>query len=96
MYYFIYGSLQAIGFVPELTPYVDVGGFGPHGKTYNQSAFNEFVWIASQDLSVLAGTGFGLIGVNDEIAWSLFGRDFGHEGVFESRGETCASSASQA
>jgi hypothetical protein len=41
------------------------------------------VRIASEDFSVFAGTGLGLIGINYKVAGSLFGGDFGHERVFE-------------
>lgn len=91
--YLIDCFLQAVGLVPELASDVDVGGFGPHSEPDHQCPFDQFVGVASHDLSVLAGARLGFIGVDDEVGGSFGGGDFGHEGVFEAGGEAGSSPA---
>ena len=50
--------LETVGFVPELSADVDVGGFSAHGEADDECAFDEFVWVSAEYFSVFAGAGF--------------------------------------
>ena len=64
-------SLELQAFVPEFTSYVNIGGLSSHSKTNDQGAFNQFVWIMSENLPVLASAWFRLISVNNQVRWSV-------------------------
>lgn len=95
-FYLIYGLLEAISFNPELSSHVDVCRFGSHRESNHQRSFHELVRVSSHDLSVLARSWLRLIGVDHEIAGSLFGWIFRHEGILKSGGKAGSSSASEA
>jgi len=63
-------------FIPELSTDINVSSSCTHGKTYNQSSFDELVRIVTQNLSVLASARLGLISVNDEVGWSVLVRKY--------------------
>jgi len=44
--------------MPELSSDVDVGSFSSHCESDYQSSFHQFVRVASEDLSIFAGTRF--------------------------------------
>ena len=46
---------------------VDVAGIGPHREGRDQRAFDQRMGIVAHDLPVLAGAGFGFVGVDDEV-----------------------------
>ena len=76
--------------MPKFTPNVDVGSLGPHGEADHQRPLDQFMRIASQNLSILASARLRLVRVDDQVARPLLGGHLRHEGVFQSRGETGA------
>jgi hypothetical protein len=67
---FVDGLLHVRSLLKELATNVDVGGGGVHGTPGDEAAFDELVGVASEDLAVLAGSGFAFVGVDDEVAGS--------------------------
>jgi hypothetical protein len=67
---FIDGLLHVRGLLEELATDVDVGGGGVHGTAGDETAFDELVGVATEDFTVLAGSGFTFVGVDDEVAGS--------------------------
>lgn len=66
-----------------------------HGETGDHAAFDQRMRIVAQDFAVLAGTGLGFVGVDDEIMRTavVFLR---HEGPLETRREACATTTTKA
>jgi hypothetical protein len=62
------GALEDGGLVEELAADVDVGGGGVHGAASNEAALDELVGVLAHNLTVLAGAGLALVGVDDEVA----------------------------
>src|SRR5207248_3076304 len=54
-----------------------------HGETGDEAALQQHVRIVAQDVAILAGARFGLIGVDDEIGGPVRIRLLGHEGSFQ-------------
>src|SRR5262249_16861482 len=61
------GGLQTLALADEFTAHIDVSGNGAHCETGNEAAFHEQMRIMPHDLAVLAGTGLGFVGIDDEI-----------------------------
>ena len=72
-----------------------ISGLGSHRKPDDQSTFNELMWVVSQNLSILAGSWLGLVGVYDQVRWSTIWALLRHERVFQAGGETSSSSSSE-
>jgi hypothetical protein len=91
------GVLEDIGFVDEFATDIDVGSGRVHGSSGNEAALDELVWVLSHDLSVLASSGFTLIGIDDEITGLgvLVPVLEVHERPFQTRGETGTTSTAQ-
>src|SRR5439155_19015154 len=86
-------GLHMLRLVVELAPDIDVAGARPHADASQQAAFEQFVRVVAQDVAVLAGSRFALIGVDDEI-----GRPVAllrHERPFEPGRKTRAAAAAQ-
>src|SRR3546814_1409048 len=66
-----------------------------HREARDQRAFDQLVRIVTDDLAVLARTGFGFVGVDDEEARAVGARLLRHERPFEPRGEARAAAAAQ-
>lgn len=66
-----------------------------HGETGDHAAFDQRMRIVAQDFAVLAGAGFGFVGVDDEVMRTavIFLR---HEGPFETRREASAAATAKA
>jgi hypothetical protein len=62
--------LNAVGLEIEFAADVDVGRSGVHGPSGDETAFDQFVRIATHDLAVFACAWFTLVSVYDEITWS--------------------------
>src|ERR1700691_3237190 len=71
----------------ELAADVDVTGMHPHRAARDQTSFDEQMRIVPHDLAVLAGAGFGLVSVDDEIARTTLGL-FWHERPFDAGRES--------
>jgi hypothetical protein len=69
--------------MPKLSSDVDICSFSPHCETNNKCTFDKLMRISSQDLSIFARSGLGLVSVNNKITGSFFGNNFRHEGIFE-------------
>ena len=64
----VQGGLQDFPFPHILAADVDVGGVGPHGETGNQATLDQRVRVVAHDFPVLAGAGFGFVGVDDKVS----------------------------
>ena len=64
---FLDGALQDMGPFRELPSYIYVRGAGVQGETGDEDAFEELVRVVVNDVTILKGTGFGLVRVTDEI-----------------------------
>lgn len=65
---FVDGLLENGSFVNELSANIDVRSGGVHGPTGDETAFNQLVGVLSHNLSVLARSGFALVGVDHEVS----------------------------
>jgi hypothetical protein len=63
-------SLKDLGLVDELATDVNVSADSSHGCPGDKATLNETMRIGSHDLTILAGTWLGLIGIHDEIRWT--------------------------
>lgn len=88
------GQLHVGGFVVELAADVNVSSASTHGTTSDQAALDELMWIVSHDFSVLAGSRFALVGVDDEILWTTVG-GLVHERPFHARWETSSTATTE-
>ena len=61
------GGLQVFALADEFAAHIDVADVAGHGRAGNQAAFDQQMRIMAHDLAVLAGAGFGLVGIDDEI-----------------------------
>jgi hypothetical protein len=61
------GSLKNSSLLDEFTTDVDVGSGRVHGSARDETSLDELVWVLSHNLTVLAGSGLTLIGVDDEV-----------------------------
>jgi hypothetical protein len=61
------GSLKNSSLLDEFTTDVDVGSGRVHGSARDEASLDELVWVLSHNLTVLAGSGLTLIGVDDEV-----------------------------
>ena len=89
------GGLEMLALADEFAAHIDVAHIAGHGRAGNQAAFNQQMRIVAHDLAVLAGAGFRLVGIDDEIMRTL-ANHLGHEGPFEAGGEASAAAAAQA
>src|SRR5262245_47768175 len=69
--------LKALAFAYELAAHVGVTGVRAHGEGCQQRTLDQQMRIMAHDLAVLARAGFGLIGIDHEIAWTriVLGRE---------------------
>ena len=76
-------GLQMFALPDEFAADVNVTGMGAHREARDQTALDEEMRIVPHDLAVLAGPGFGFIGVDHEIARPSVGGFLGHERPFQ-------------
>ena len=88
-------GIENTRFVMEFAAAVDIGRAGAHRETGQQTALDQLVRIVTHDLAVLAGTGFGFVGVHDQIGRTA-GVFLRHERPFEACRETGTATAAQA
>jgi len=91
------GSLKNSSLLDEFTTDVDVGSGRVHGSARDEASLDELVWVLSHNLTVLAGSGLTLIGVDDEVTGLVVLVPVleVHERPFETRGETSTTSSSE-
>src|SRR5690606_18697423 len=65
------------------------------GAGSKQAPFHQMMRIMTQDIAVLAGTGLGFVGIDQQVMRAAV-TDLGHEGPFERSRETGATPAAQA
>jgi hypothetical protein len=88
-------SLKDLGLVDELATDVNVSADSSHGCPGDKATLNETMRIGSHDLTILAGTWLGLIGIHDEIRWTTV-RLLRHEGPLETGRETSTTPTTKA
>src|SRR6516162_4471206 len=76
-------SLKPLAFANEFTSHIDVASVGRHRAAGDQAALDEKMRIVSHDLAILAGPGFRLVGIDDEIMRTPVGL-LRHERPFQS------------
>src|SRR5271169_2788640 len=86
---------DALTLADELAADIDEAMVRGHGAAGDQTALDEKVRIVPHDLAVLAGAGFGFIGIDDEIMRPAVGL-FGHERPFQPGGKAGAAAAALA
>ena len=64
---FVDGALEDGCFVVEFTANVNVGSVGVHRSSDDQTPLDQLLRVFPHDLSVLAGSGFTLVGVHDQV-----------------------------
>ena len=89
------GRLQPFTLANELTADIYVASVRAHSEGRDQAAFDQVMRIVAHDLPVLARTGFGFVGIDDEIVRTIL-HFLRHEGPFETRRETRAAATAQA
>src|SRR5262249_23181732 len=85
---------QAFALANEFTAHIDVAGMRPHREGRDQASFDKMMRIVAHDIAVLAGTGLGLVCVDNKIVRPLLDL-FRHEGPLESGGESSSTAAAQ-
>src|SRR5579862_1156089 len=65
---FVDRRLEALCLIVEFAADVDVGGLHPHPEAGQNAALDQLVRVVAQDVAVLAGAGFALVGVDHEVA----------------------------
>ena len=91
---FIHRALQRLALADEFAAHIDVSDVRAHREAGDQTAFHQRVRIVAQDVAVLAGAGFGFVGVDDQIM-RPFLHFLRHEGPFEAGRKARAAAAAQ-
>src|SRR3546814_8048444 len=76
----------------ELATDIDITGVRTHGEAGEQAALDQLVRVPAHDVPVLAGPGFTLVGVDDQIVRAAV-RLLRHERPFEAGREAGAAAA---
>ena len=92
---FVDCSLKRLALADIFATDVDVARVGLHGKTGNQTAFDQRMRIMAHDLAVFAGARFGFIRVYHQIAGAPVAF-LGHKRPFQTRRKTRAATTAQA
>ena len=92
---FVDGDLQRFAFANIFAAQIDISGMRAHRERGDQAAFNQRVGIMAHDLPVLAGAGFGFVGVDDKVGRApiAFLR---HERPFQTGGKARPTASTQA
>ena len=90
-------TLKNSGLVVELATDVNVGGSAVHGTASDQTSFEQLVGVLAHNLTILAGSGFTLIGVDYQVAGLVVLVPVleVHEGPLHTRGETSATTSTE-
>src|SRR3984957_213997 len=89
-------GLQMVALPDEFAAHVDIAGVGTHREACEQAALDQQMRIVPHDLAVLAGAGFGLVGIDHEIARPAVGRFLRHERPFQPGREARPAATAQA
>ncbi len=89
-------GLQMLALPDKLAAHIDIAGVRAHRKACEQAALDQKMRIVPHDLAVLAGAGFGLVGVDDEIARAAVSRFLRHERPFQAGRKTRTAPSAQA
>src|SRR5271170_7828917 len=87
--------LQAPALEDVLAANIDVGRLRPHCERGDERTLDEGMRIVPHDLAVLAGAGFGFVGVDDEVMRALGVDRLGHERPFEAGRKARAAATAQ-
>ena len=87
--------LQDLALGDELAANIDVGDMRAHGEAGEERAFDQELRIMTHDVTVLAGAGLRLVGIDDEIVRAAVGLGR-HERPFEPGGKSGTTAAAQA
>src|SRR3546814_17600009 len=79
----------------ELATDIDITGVRTHGEAGEQAALDQLVRVPAHDVPVLAGPGFTLVGVDDQIVRAAV-RLLRHERPFEAGREAGPAAAAHA
>ena len=90
----VHRGLQTFALTDELAADIDVAVVRIHGERGDQAALDQEMRVVPHDLAILAGAGFGLVGVDHEIMRPAV-RLLGHERPFEPGREAGAAAAAQ-
>ena len=63
----VYGDLEVNSLVVELTANINIGGRGAHGEAGDKTTLHQFMRIVAQNVAVLAGAGFGFVGIDHQV-----------------------------
>src|SRR5258705_1158490 len=85
-----------LAFADKFAAHVNIAGVGAHREARKQAAFDQKMRIVPHDLAVLAGAGFGLVGIDHQIARPAVGRFLRHERPFQAGWETRPAPPAQA
>src|SRR6185312_4677293 len=88
--------LQVLALADELAAHIDVAGMRAHREAGDEAAFDQKMRIVPHDLAVLAGAGFGFVGIDDEVARPAVFAFLRHEGPFQAGRETRSPTTAQA
>ena len=61
------GLLKLETFIPKLTTHVDVSSLCSHTEAHDQSTFDEFMWVMSQNLTILACSRLRFVSVDYQV-----------------------------
>src|SRR5487761_633037 len=86
--------LEDLRLVIELAADIDVAVMRAHADASEDAAFDQLMRVVTHDVTVLAGAGLALVGVDDEIGRAV--ARFRHERPFEARREPRSASPAQA
>src|ERR1700694_682583 len=89
-------SLKMLALPDELATHIDITDMRAHRGASQQAALDQKMRIVPHDLAVLAGPGFGLVGIDHQIARPAVGGFLRHERPFQAGRKTRPAAAAQA
>ena len=89
----VQGRLEALVALPDLAVDVVVPALDAHGEGGDGHAFDHLMRVVAQQIAILEGARFALVGVAADVLRSLIG--LGHEAPLEAGGEAGAAAAAQ-
>jgi len=89
------GLLQVGSLLVELSTDVDVSSGSVHGTASDETSFNQFVGVSSENFTIFACTRFTLVSIDDQITGTrvFLPTRLVHETPFETTGETGTTTA---
>src|SRR6202011_3770950 len=86
---------QVLALPDEFAAHVNIAGMRAHREAREQAALDQQMWIVPHDLAILAGAGFGLVGIDHEIARAAVGGFLRHERPFQAGWRAGAAAAAK-